>query len=60
MLTVMKDLLQISMTWTDQSRELTQEMSRSGFVHMLTMHLHAGSCINMFNQVSNLVKYYWM
>ena len=49
---VMKDLLKMSMIWTDQSRVLAQEMSQSGFVHWLTMWLHAGHYVNTFDQVS--------
>lgn len=55
---VMGDLLLISMTWTDQSRVLAQEMSQSGFVHTMTMYLHAGCYMNTFDQVSNSINYF--
>ena len=54
MSTVMRDLLLISMTWTDQSHVLAQEMSQSGFVHTMTVYLHAGCYINTFDQVSSI------
>ena len=54
MLPVMRDLLNVSMAWTDQSHVLAQEMSQSGFVHMLTTYLHAGNYVNTFNQVKDL------
>ena len=55
MSTVMRDLLLISMTWTDQSCVLAQEMSQLGFVHTMTMYLHAGCYVNTFDQVSNSI-----
>lgn len=57
MVAVMRDLLKISMTWTDQSCVLAQEMAHSGFVHMLTSYLHAGRYVNTFNQVSQFFNY---
>ena len=58
MLPAMRDLLQISVTWTDQSRVLAQEMSRSGFVYTMTIYLHVGDYMNTFDQVSiTLVKF---
>ena len=50
----MGDLLLISMTWTDQSHVLAQEMSQSGFVHTMTVYLHAGCSINTFDRVSSI------
>ena len=51
MLPAMRDLLQISVTWTDQSRVLAQEMSRSGFIHTMTINLHVGRYMNTFDSV---------
>jgi len=48
---VLNDLLNNLMIWTDHSSAMAHEVAKSGFVHTLTVCLHAGNLSNTFDKV---------